>query len=46
MTSVLIIKRSGTKGMLEMERGEWKPETLRLWLPDSVNDAMRGIASQ
>jgi len=34
MTSVLILKRSGTKDMLEMERGEWKPQTLKPWLSE------------
>ena len=27
--------------MLEMERGEWKPNPQKPWLPDGVNDAVR-----
>jgi len=45
MTSVLILKRSGTKDMLEMERAEWKPKTPKPWLPDGVNSTVRKIAS-
>jgi len=44
MTSVLILKRSGTKDMLEMERGEWKQNTLEPWPPDFEKKTAEGIS--
>ena len=46
MTSALILKRSGTKDMFEIERAEWKPKTLKPRLPESEKDSWAEKAPQ